>query len=228
MSSELAIMENGMIVPDFSDIRNYRLRQATQKIFRLTNAAKRNLFEIAVTLLKIQTEELYTEDGYSNIYEYGEKVLGYKKAMTNNLVRIAGQYIEKETMKSILATDSGDYSVSQLQELLVIEPTDAKQLSDSEIITPTMTTKAIREAVKNFREAEKEEPEEPTEDSVSGEGEDGSCESEDEYNTAYEDFHKFYNELKEFLSTVPADTTVAKESLLPSIMSSVMTMHEKR
>lgn len=227
MSSELTIMENGMIVPDFSDIRNYRLRQATQKIFRLTNAAKRNLFEIAVTLLKIQTEELYVEDGYSNIYEYGEKVLGYKKAMTNNLVRIAGQYIDKEAMKSILATDSGDYSVSQLQELLVIEPTDAKQLSDSEIITPSMTTKAIRKAVKDFRESEKTEPEEK-EDSGSCDGEDDSGKGEDEYSTAYEDFHKFYNELKEFLSTVPADTTVAKESLLPSIMSSVMTMHEKR
>lgn len=227
MSSELAIMENGMIVPDFSDIRNYRLRQATQKIFRLTNAAKRNLFEIAVTLLKIQTEELYVEDGYSNIYEYGEKVLGYKKAMTNNLVRIAGQYIDKEAMKSILATDSGDYSVSQLQELLVIEPTDAKQLSNSEIITPSMTTKAIRKAVKDFRESEKTEPEEK-EDSGSCDGEDDSGKGEDEYSTAYEDFHKFYNELKEFLSTVPADTTVAKESLLPSIMSSVMTMHEKR
>lgn len=227
MSSELAIMENGMIVPDFSDIRNYRLRQATQKIFRLTNAAKRNLFEIAVTLLKIQTEELYVEDGYSNIYEYGEKVLGYKKAMTNNLVRIAGQYIDKEAMKSILATDSGDYSVSQLQELLVIEPTDAKQLSDSEIITPSMTTKAIRKAVKDFRENEKTEPEEK-EDNGSCDGEDDSGKGEDEYSTAYEDFHKFYNELKEFLSTVPADTTVAKESLLPSIMSSVMTMHEKR
>ena len=227
MSSELAIMEHGIVVQDFSEIRNYRLRQATQKIYRLTNATKKNLFEIAVTLLKIQSEKLYEEDGYTNIYDYGEKVLGYKKAMTNNLVRIAGQYIDKDTMKSILATETGDYSVSQLQELLVIEPTDAKQLADTETITPAMTTKAIREAVKTFRDGEKETE---TEDSGTDEPADGTEETDgdNEYNTAYEDFHRLYNELKGYLDTVPADTTNATQSLLPALMSAVMTMHEKR
>lgn len=224
MSSELAIMENGMIQPDFSEIRNYRLRQATQKIFRLTNAAKKNLFEISVTLLKIQTEKLYEEDGYSNIYEYGEKVLGYKKAMTNNLVRIATNYIDKDTMKSILATDTGDYSVSQLQELLVIEPADAKQLADAETISPTMSTKAIRKAVKAFRDGDTVEDTD-TDETGTGDTEtvnDGEIRG---YEAAFEEFHRSYNALKEYLEGKPG-TEYGTDTLMPDIMNAVMRMNE--
>lgn len=226
MSSELAIMENGMIQPDFSEIRNYRLRQATQKIFRLTNAAKKNLFEISVTLLKIQTEKLFEEDGYSNIYEYGEKVLGYKKAMTNNLVRIATNYIDKDTMKSILATDTGDYSVSQLQELLVIEPADAKQLADAETISPTMSTKAIRKAVKEFRDGETVEDTGTDETGTDG-TETGTGDTDTGYEAAFEEFHRCYNALKEYLDGKPG-IEYGTDKLLPDIMNAVMTMNEKR
>ncbi len=235
MSSEIAIMDNGLIKSDFSELRNYRLRQASEKIAQLTQAAKKNLFEIAVTLLKIQTEALYEEDGFANIYEYGAKVLGYKKAMTNNLVRIAENYIDTVTMRSIIATDNRDYSVSQLQELLVIEPADAKMLADNDTIKPTMTTKAIRAAVKEFREHGLEDGNGDEEAVTDTTAEDNG----QQYQAAYNDFHERYNALKEYLArmseykVIPSEMAVEvfkaiSEQLLPPIMDDVVTMHEKR
>lgn len=144
------IMETGISTVNFSDIQNYRLKQSTQKIMKLMQSAKKNLFEIAVTLKRIDSESLYEQDGFQNVAEYGEKVLGYKRLMTSNLIRVASNYINDD-MKSILASETKDYSVSQLQELLTISVDEAKTLNDNQLITPDMTTREIRKAVKDYK-----------------------------------------------------------------------------
>ncbi len=228
------MINNGLLKIDFSDLRNYRLRKASEKIAQLTQASKKNLFEIAVILMKIHVEALYEEDGFTNIYEYGAKVLGYKKAMTNNLVRIAENYIDTVTMRSIIATDYRDYSVSQLQELLVIEPSDAKLLAEKGAIKPTMTTRAIRAVVKEFRENELEDIND--DEKVVA---DRTTEDNGQYQAAYDDFHKHYNALKDYIARMSVNKTLSIEMLvesfktisdkmLPLIMDDVITMHEKR
>ncbi len=224
MSNELAIIESGMIVDDFSYIQNYRLRQATQKIARLTKEAKKSLFEIAVTLLRIQNEKLYEEDGFANIYEYGEKVLQYKKAMTNNLVRIAATYIDKEKLTSILADETGDYSVSQLQELLVLEPDEARVMSQEALIKPTMTTKAIRKAVKEFRSKDDSETDTDVQDKPN------DTKQENKYQGAYMDFQIAYSNLKKHLETLEGVDGIqyAHDVLLPSLLDTVLQMNDER
>ncbi len=198
----------------YTEIRNYRLFQATQEIFRLNSAAKKDMFRIAIILLKIQSEKLYEEGGYTNIYEYGDKVLGYKKAMTNNLVRIAGQYINRKSMKSILATEKCDYSISQLQELLIITPEESKQLSEAGIITPSMSSKSIREAVKEYKKC----------------CNDDSKTNEDELNEqnslALKNFNILYNELRCKLFNMGCIEDV--NALLESMYNAVMALAEKR
>lgn len=134
-------------------IRNGALQAATNRIFSALEDAKNSLFVVAYTMNKINTGKLYVADGFKDIYDYGNVVFGYKRAMVNNLCRVGANYLvwDNGTIKSLLAHKDDDYSVSQIQEVLPISVEDAKTLDKTGAINPDMTTKEIRTAVKSFR-----------------------------------------------------------------------------
>lgn len=150
-----------VITTNAQAIKNANLKKATATIERLTTQAKKNLFCIAVTLKQIEENEWYKEDGYKNTADYAGQIFGYKHAMTSALIRVAKKYIEtanSKEVKSVLADENGnDFTVSQLQELLPLEVEQAKTAVAESDITPDMSTKKIREAVKRLTGKDKKD-----------------------------------------------------------------------
>ena len=136
-------------------IRNGALQAETARIFGALEDAKNSLLVVAYTMNKINTGKLYAADGFKDIYDYGNVVFGYKRAMVNNLCRVGANYLVSDNgiIKSLLAHNDDDYSVSQIQEVLPISVEDAKTLDKTGAINPDMTTKEIRTAVKSFRDS---------------------------------------------------------------------------
>ena len=168
-----SIIESGIYLDvKMDNLVNERLKEQTVKITSLLNGAKYNLYEVAMRLLVIKKEELYKDDNFSNIYDYTKKMLGYGKNMTYKMITTAETLVEQkgEEYRSIICHDESDYSMSQLFELGTLAPKEVVELDADGAINPSMSTKEIREVVKDTKEmmkkeAEGEEPsEEPSED----------------------------------------------------------------
>lgn len=169
------IIESGIhFEVKMDNLVNERLREQTAKITSLLDGAKYNLYEVAMRLLVIKNEELYKEDNFTDIYDYTKKVFGYGKNMTYKMVKTAETLVEEKMLdenkveyRSIICHDDSDYSMSQLFELGTLAPKEVVELDADGAINPSMTTKEIREVVKDTKEMMKKEAEgeeEPTEE----------------------------------------------------------------
>ena len=169
------IIESGIHLDVMMDnLVNERLREQTAKITSLLDGAKYNLYEVAMRLLVIKNEELYKDDNFVDIYDYTKKVFGYGKNMTYKMIKTAETLVEEKRVeenkveyRSIICHDDSDYSMSQLFELGTLAPKEVVELDADGAINPSMTTKEIREVVKDTKEMMKNEAEgeeEPTED----------------------------------------------------------------
>lgn len=195
------IIESGIHLDvKMDNLVNERLREQTAKITSLLDGAKYNLYEVAMRLLVIKNEELYKEDNFTDIYDYTKKVFGYGKNMTYKMVKTAETLVEQkgEEYRSIICHDDSDYSMSQLFELGTLAPKEVVELDADGAINPSMTTKEIREVVKDTKEMMKKEAEseeEPTE---------GETEVE-EGEPIIVDTTAFKSELYNFLSNLVAN-----------------------
>ena len=168
------IIESGIHLDvKMDNIVNERLREQTAKITSLLDGAKYNLYEVAMRLLVIKNEELYKDDNLTDIYDYTKKFFGYGKNMTYKMIKTAETLVEEKMLdenkveyRSIICHDDSDYSMSQLFELGTLAPKEVVELDADGAINPSMTTKEIREVVKDTKEMMKNESEgeeEPTE-----------------------------------------------------------------
>ena len=161
------IIESGIhFEVKMDNLVNERLREQTAKITSLLDGAKYNLYEVAMRLLVIKNEELYKEDNFTDIYDYTKKVFGYGKNMTYKMVKTAETLVEEKMLdenkveyRSIICHDDSDYSMSQLFELGTLAPKEVVELDADGAISPSMTTKEIREVVKDTKEMMKKEAE---------------------------------------------------------------------
>ena len=199
------IIESGIHLDvKMDNLVNERLKEQTIKITSLLDGAKYNLYEVAMRLLVIKNEELYKEDNFVDIYDYTKKVFGYGKNMTYKMVKTAESLVEeaqvedKTIYRSIICHDESDYSMSQLFELGTLAPKEVVELDADGAINPSMTTKEIREVVKDTKEMMKNEAEgeEPTEE--------GEAEVE-EGEAIVVDTTAFKAELYNFLSNLVAN-----------------------
>lgn len=168
------IIESGIhLEVKMDNLVNERLKEQTAKITSLLDGAKYNLYEVAMRLLVIKNEELYKDDNFTDIYDYTKNVLGYGKNMVYKMLKTAESLVEeaqvedKTIYRSIICHDESDYSMSQLFELGTLAPKEVVELDADGAINPSMTTKEIREVVKDTKEMMKKEAEseeEPTED----------------------------------------------------------------
>ena len=168
------IIESGIYLDvKMDNIVNERLKEQTVKISSLLNGAKYSLYEVAMRLLVIKNEELYKEDGFTDIYDYTKKTFGYGKNMTYKMVKTAETLVEQkgEEYRSIICHDESDYSMSQLFELGTLAPKEVVELDADGAINPSMSTKEIREVVKDTKEMMKKESESEEEPTEEGEAE---------------------------------------------------------
>jgi hypothetical protein len=143
------------------ELTNKKLLSHTKAIEKLMTATKRNMFEISARLLVIRNENLFEKDGFKDVFDYAEKLFGYKKNMVYKMTTTAEKFIEKDATGkeyvSILTHENEDYTVSQLIELNSLEPDTAIKLDELEVISPKMLTKEIREVVKAYKNGEIDE-----------------------------------------------------------------------
>ena len=164
------IIESGIHLDvKMDNLVNERLKEHTARITSLLDGAKYNLYEVAMHLMVIKNEELYKEDNFTDVYDYTKKVFGYGKNMTYKMIKTAETLVEQkgEEYRSIICHDDSDYSMSQLFELGTLAPKEVVELDADGAINPSMSTKEIREVVKDTKEMMKKEAEgeeEPTED----------------------------------------------------------------
>ena len=168
------IIEKGIHLDVMMDnLVNERLKEHTARITSLLDGAKYNLYEVAMHLMVIKNEELYKDDNFTDIYDYTKKVFGYGKNMTYKMIKTAETLVEEKRVeedkveyRSIICHDESDYSMSQLFELGTLAPKEVVELDADGAINPSMSTKEIREVVKDTKEMmkkESESEEEPTE-----------------------------------------------------------------
>ena len=173
------IIESGIHLDvKMDNLVNERLREQTAKITSLLDGAKYNLYEVAMHLMVIKNEELYKDDNFTDIYDYTKKVFGYGKNMTYKMVKTAETLVEQkgEEYRSIICHDDSDYSMSQLFELGTLAPKEVVELDADGAINPSMSTKEIREVVKDTKEMMKKESEGEEEPTEGEEGEEAEIE----------------------------------------------------
>lgn len=166
MSEIVEVVESGIVTTSTPNaFKDKALARHTVAIEKLMNGVKKNMVEIAVRLKDIKEKALYEKDGFTDLFDYASKVLGYKKSMVYKMVNVADKFIAEQPngkgYASIIVHDTEDYSVSQLMELGSLTAEEAIELDETCKIDPSMTAKDIREVVKEYQK--KDEPKEETE-----------------------------------------------------------------
>ena len=152
---------------DTNHINNAKLKKHTQAIIELQNANTRNNFAIAVHLKVIRDEELFSDDGFTDVFDYAKKTLDFSKVYVYKNIVNAEKFIEVKkigrntTYTSNLPHEGKDFTSGQLIELQVLEYDNAKKLVEDGIITADMTTKEIRNIVKAHKPAKKKKNDTP-------------------------------------------------------------------
>jgi len=152
----IPVEESALAVVD--DTAKARLAAAVMTIKRSQAALRVNQFTIAITLKKVYDEELFKAGGFKNVYEFAQSEFDYKKASTNNMIRIATAFLDasdENKIKTIFAKGEIDFKFSQLAELLSIPVESAKQLVNSGKIDASTPVKDIREIVKGIKAQDK-------------------------------------------------------------------------
>lgn len=176
-------------------LTNKKLAQATTRIYKLGEKVRTNLYQIAQELVKIDDNALYEDDGFKNVHEYAEAVLGIKKTFSHNLVRIGREYTSPELPGSNLPHDDQDYTVTQVQMMLPVPRDEVVEIIEAGEITPDMTCREISKVIKDYKNSKDGEDGEDSEDS-----EDESEESKErEEMTAAELYKKDLQDLREAL-----------------------------
>lgn len=169
-------MEIMIVNPSQVSLTNKKLAQATTRIFKLGDKVRSNLYEIAKELVKIDEADLYKDDGFKSVTEYAQSVLGIKKTLAYNLVRIGREYTAPELPGSNLPHEDNDYTVAQIERLLPVTHDEAVELINEGKVNSEMSTREIAKVVKEYRKAKKDDTEAKKDDTEAK----GESETEDE------------------------------------------------
>lgn len=179
-------MTNEIIKTGEYEIANTKLRNYTQQIFKQGLNIKKSFARIAVILVKIDESKCYEQDGFDNVQDYANKVLGWKSANTYAMLKVGREYIDSKTYESVLPHGEQDYTTSQLQALLPLKSVDkALELAENNEINPEMTVKAIKDVVKSYTKKTNDVKEE-TNDSEEKEDKDNQVLDVDSYKVDFE------------------------------------------
>lgn len=205
---------------DTNHINNAKLKKHTQAIIDLQNANTRNNFAIAVHLKVIRDEELFADDGYTDVFDYAKKILDFSKVYVYKNIVNAEKFIEvKKIGKNTIYTsnlphEGKDFTSGQLIELQGLEYDTAKKLVEDKVITSDMTTKEIRNIVKEHKPAKKKNDKDTSEktDTEITEG-DEKKQKEKLHNSYLKDIDKLYDTYEKLQKNPLLDTDEGKTSL---------------
>lgn len=121
-----------------------RLDDATTYIRREVRTVAKSFCKIGFKLWEIKENKLYELQGYKNISEYGEKVLGFKKSSTANYIAICDRFSARKDGKptATLCENYASFSYGQLSVMLSLPEDKVKD------VTPDKTCREIRDMKK--------------------------------------------------------------------------------
>lgn len=207
------IKNNGRPMQDTAEFRKRRLLDLSAQMQQLSGRRDAQ-FPVAIRLNVVREEKLYLDGGFKNIYEYAQEVLNIKRITANNYTRIARDFLNPCTERTIFADGRGrDFGYSQLVELLRVDKDSAIQFVKSGQITYTTSARAIKSIVDDFK---------ATQDKSREEAEKAAMEP---FQAAHESFHTAYNALKEYL--LERGDEHGANVLLPEIMGAVVDLYQE-
>ena len=139
-------------------LTNNTLKTATETIINELKTQEKAGLKIAFLMACIDKQELYADDGFKSAADYGMKVFGWKKSQAYAYIKAGNKFLDENGV-TLLPAD-GEYTISQLVPLLPLPLDETQSMNEQKEITPSMTIKEIKEAVKKHTKPEEEEPEE--------------------------------------------------------------------
>lgn len=159
-------MASNEIMVNQVNIENKQLARYTEQLFNIGLNVRKSYLKIANIIHQIDEKGLAIEQ-FGNLTEYGEQVLGLKKAQTYALKNVGERFVNSKTKQSTLYHENKDFSVTQLQALLPIKDDEMLyEWSEKQVINPDMTVSEIKQVVKDYKNPKTEsESNEEVEDS---------------------------------------------------------------
>lgn len=149
---------------------NKKLQNATMQIMQIAGRIKNNWFQIGAIIAEVDKEELYKDDGFSNVHEWTQRAFNIKKTTSYDLLRIGKEYTRELTTEkgritgyecNLLPENSeANFTTTQVMKMLPAGHDKAQELVDSKVITPDMTSTAIAKVIKDLKKQEESEQEE--------------------------------------------------------------------
>lgn len=164
---------------------NKELQKATNTVFKLGDAIKKNWFAIAHIVAHVDATECYKDDGFNTVHEWVEKTFGIKKTASYSLLTIGKEYTREIVNASgkvvgygtnLITDGTDDFSKTQVEKMLPAGHELAVELVNGGEITPEMSAKEISRVVKSHTNPEPDEPE--TDDAEPEQETDGGAEPE--------------------------------------------------
>lgn len=159
---------------------NKELQKATNTVFKLGDAIKRNWFAIAHIVAHVDATECYKDDGFNTVHEWVEKTFGIKKTASYSLLTIGKEYTREIVNASgkivgygtnLITDGMDDFSKTQVEKMLPGGHELAVELVNGGEITPDMSAKEISKIVKSHTNPETDDAELETGDPESEEPE---------------------------------------------------------
>ena len=130
------------------------LADATKRIHKLEESSIKNMHAIANTLKEVKANGLDTASGYSDVHDYAEKELQYKKSTSYMLVQVAERFLTDKNESILKRKDEKDYTVSQLRELCPLTNEIINELIEAGEISPQVSTRKLNQIVKGYKTLE--------------------------------------------------------------------------
>ena len=144
---------------------NKQLEKVTQTILKTGATIQSGRYAISALLAKVESENLYADDGFKNAIEYANATFGIEKSLAYNLVKMGQSFTRP------ILNDSGkvtgycsnllppadpdkhdapivDFTPTQITRFMTLGRDKVIQLIDEGSLSPRMTVREILEVVK--------------------------------------------------------------------------------
>lgn len=165
-------MENNIIVKNYDtkEIKNARLRKATENINKIGTELRKNYFKVAAIIARVESDKAFEEDGFRSVHEWTETCFGIKRSVSYSLLRIG----KEETMEVLDERgrvidytskthdkDGNGFTVTQLERMASLDAEVKEELISNGSISADMTCREIMDVVKaNKKDSAPDQPEE--------------------------------------------------------------------
>lgn len=162
------IMEFLVTTMNATTFNNKELQKATNTVFKLGDAIKKNWFAIAHIVAHVDSTECYKDDGFNTVHEWVERTFGIKKTASHSLLTIGKEYTRELVNASgkvvgygtnLITDGTDDFSKTQVEKMLPVGHELAVELVNGGKITPEMSAKEISRIVKSYTNPEPEQDE---------------------------------------------------------------------